>query len=239
MVRRTRALASAAALALMAALAGPVSADSLQDAIALAYQTNPTLLAQRAQQRALDETYVQARSGLRPTIDASVGASYTRNYGSRRRRRHRRHPGADRHRWGRNPGRHGHDPRCGLHQRRGRAREQLGQRQRGPVPDPLHRWPHRPRHQRRRSQRDGRAPEPARGRAVGAARRDPGLCGRATRHGGAAHPPGQPAGSAPSIGRGQRPVRGGRDHPHRRGPGRGAPGPVRIGSGHRPRRSCP
>ncbi|WP_277905889.1 TolC family protein [Brevundimonas abyssalis] len=81
MVRRTRALASAAALALMAALAGPVSADSLQDAIALAYQTNPTLLAQRAQQRALDETYVQARAGLRPNIDASVGASYTRNYG--------------------------------------------------------------------------------------------------------------------------------------------------------------
>jgi outer membrane protein len=81
MVRRTRALASAATLALMAALAGPVSADSLQDAIALAYQTNPTLLAQRAQQRALDETYVQARSGLRPTIDASVGATYTRNYG--------------------------------------------------------------------------------------------------------------------------------------------------------------
>ncbi|MFN3816422.1 TolC family outer membrane protein [Brevundimonas sp.] len=81
MVRRTRALASAAALALMAALAGPVSADSLQDAIALAYQTNPTLLAQRAQQRALDETYVQARAGLRPNINASVGAAYTRNYG--------------------------------------------------------------------------------------------------------------------------------------------------------------
>ena len=81
MVRRTRALASAAALALMTALAGPVSADSLQDAIALAYETNPTLLAQRAQQRALDETYVQARSGLRPTIDASASALYTRNYG--------------------------------------------------------------------------------------------------------------------------------------------------------------
>lgn len=82
MVRRTRALASAAALALMAALAGPVSADSLQEAIALAYQTNPTLLAQRASQRALDETYVQARAGLRPNVDASAGASYTRNYGS-------------------------------------------------------------------------------------------------------------------------------------------------------------
>ena len=82
MVRRTRALASAAALALMTTLAGPVAADSLQDAIALAYQTNPTLLAQRASQRALDETYVQARAGLRPNVDASVGASYTRNYGS-------------------------------------------------------------------------------------------------------------------------------------------------------------
>ena len=50
-------------------------AESLADAIALAYQTNPTLQAQRATQRALDENYVQARTGLRPT--ASVQASVT------------------------------------------------------------------------------------------------------------------------------------------------------------------
>ena len=47
------------------------SAETLADAIALAYQTNPTLQAQRASQRGLDETYVQARTGYRPTISAT------------------------------------------------------------------------------------------------------------------------------------------------------------------------
>src|SRR5687767_13067605 len=59
------------------ALAGapPASAETLADAIALAYQNNPTLLAQRAAQRALDETYVQARTGWRPTLNFSASAS--------------------------------------------------------------------------------------------------------------------------------------------------------------------
>jgi outer membrane protein len=64
----------------MAGLLGTAAhAESLADAIALAYQTNPTLQAQRATQRALDESYVQARTGLRPTasISASVTTSYT------------------------------------------------------------------------------------------------------------------------------------------------------------------
>lgn len=74
-----RRLLGAAALSVLLA-AGPVSAESLRDAIILAYQTNPTLLAQRAQQRALDETYVQARAGLRPQVDASVSAGYTRTW---------------------------------------------------------------------------------------------------------------------------------------------------------------
>ena len=54
-------------------------ADDLVDAIALAYQTNPTLQAQRASQRALDESYVQARAELRPsvTVSASVATSDT------------------------------------------------------------------------------------------------------------------------------------------------------------------
>jgi len=50
-------------------------AETLADAIALAYQSNPTLQAQRAQQRELDETYVQARVGWRPTASAT-GQSY-------------------------------------------------------------------------------------------------------------------------------------------------------------------
>lgn len=75
-----RRVLGAAALAAMIFASGPVSAESLRDAIALAYQTNPTLLAQRAQQRALDETYVQARAGLRPSLDASFGASWSRTW---------------------------------------------------------------------------------------------------------------------------------------------------------------
>ena len=60
--------------------AAPAGAETLADAIALAYQNNPTLQAQRAAQRALDETYVQARSGWRPTLNmsASTGGSETR-----------------------------------------------------------------------------------------------------------------------------------------------------------------
>ncbi|WP_337188403.1 TolC family outer membrane protein [Phenylobacterium sp.] len=63
---------SAAALA-----AAPAQAETLADAIALAYQNNPTLQAQRATQRALDESYVQARSGWRPTLGVSASATYT------------------------------------------------------------------------------------------------------------------------------------------------------------------
>lgn len=47
-------------------------AETLADAIALAYQTNPTLQEQRAAQRALDEIYVQARTGLRPQVSADA-----------------------------------------------------------------------------------------------------------------------------------------------------------------------
>lgn len=55
----------------------PASAESLADAIALAYQTNPTLQAQRATLRALDENIVQARSGWRPGLSASASGQYT------------------------------------------------------------------------------------------------------------------------------------------------------------------
>jgi outer membrane protein len=52
--------------------AASAAAETLADAIALAYQTNPTLQEQRARQRALDETYVQARTGLRPKAEAAA-----------------------------------------------------------------------------------------------------------------------------------------------------------------------
>lgn len=57
-------------------LAPSANAETLADALALAYQTNPTLQAQRAQLRALDESYVQARVGYRPTVSLSGDASY-------------------------------------------------------------------------------------------------------------------------------------------------------------------
>ncbi|OYW35559.1 MAG: hypothetical protein B7Z42_14435, partial [Brevundimonas sp. 12-68-7] len=60
MFKRTRALATVAVIAVTAGLATPVLADTLLDAIALAYRTNPTLQAQRANQRAIDELVPQA-----------------------------------------------------------------------------------------------------------------------------------------------------------------------------------
>jgi outer membrane protein len=70
-------------LAALALAATPAAAETLADAIALAYRTNPTLQAQRAQQRALDETYVQARAGFRPSLNASGSMGY-QNQGSGR-----------------------------------------------------------------------------------------------------------------------------------------------------------
>ena len=64
-----------------AALVGAARGETLADAIALAYQTNPTLLAQRASQRALDESYVQARAGWNPTIALTGQAYYQKTYG--------------------------------------------------------------------------------------------------------------------------------------------------------------
>ena len=61
------------------ALSAPASAESLADAIALAYQSNPTLQQQRAQLRALNESYVQARAGWRPTVSTQVSGGYTRS----------------------------------------------------------------------------------------------------------------------------------------------------------------
>lgn len=57
--------------------AGGALAETLTDALTLAYANNPTLQRARAQQRATDETYVQARSGLGPTLGAGASTSYS------------------------------------------------------------------------------------------------------------------------------------------------------------------
>jgi outer membrane protein len=74
--RRARLTAAASLAALLAATSSGANAETLAEAISLAYQTNPTLQQQRAQQRALDETVVQARSSLRPTLSAGVAGTY-------------------------------------------------------------------------------------------------------------------------------------------------------------------
>jgi outer membrane protein len=73
--RRAGLLAAVCSIGFLAGAVTPASAESLADAIALAYQTNPTLQGQRATQRALDESVIQARTGFRPTVSASATAS--------------------------------------------------------------------------------------------------------------------------------------------------------------------
>ncbi|MDP2258819.1 MAG: TolC family outer membrane protein [Caulobacter sp.] len=76
--RRAGLLAAVCSVGLLAGLfSAPAHAETLADAIALAYQTNPTLQGQRASQRALDESVVQARGGLRPSISLSGDASWS------------------------------------------------------------------------------------------------------------------------------------------------------------------
>ena len=73
--RRAGLLAAVCGFGLAAGAASLAHADNLADAIALAYQTNPTLQGQRASQRALDESVVQARTGFRPSASASASVS--------------------------------------------------------------------------------------------------------------------------------------------------------------------
>ncbi|MGV8928810.1 MAG: TolC family outer membrane protein [Brevundimonas sp.] len=79
MLKRSRALATVAVIAVITGMGVPAWADTLQEALALAYQTNPSLLAQRANQRALDESIVQSRAGLRPSLDVTASANYSRS----------------------------------------------------------------------------------------------------------------------------------------------------------------
>lgn len=76
---RSGVLAVLAVAGLSGGLAPPARSDTLRDALTLAYQTNPTLQSERAQLRALDESYVQATAGYRPSASASVQYNYSKN----------------------------------------------------------------------------------------------------------------------------------------------------------------
>ncbi len=75
------ALVLAAAMAATALASGPVSAETLQDALVQAYNTSPRLAAVRARLRATDESVAAAMSGWRPTLTLSgnVGESYVKS----------------------------------------------------------------------------------------------------------------------------------------------------------------
>ena len=70
--RRAGLLAAACAAGLMAGAFSVAQAETLADAIALAYQTNPTLQQQRASARITDEGVVQAKTGFRPTVGGTL-----------------------------------------------------------------------------------------------------------------------------------------------------------------------
>ncbi|MBL6932901.1 MAG: TolC family outer membrane protein [Rhodospirillales bacterium] len=62
----------------------PAHAQSLEEALAAAYASNPTLLAKRAEVRATDEGVPQALSEMRPSLSAEQTAGVTENYLSTR-----------------------------------------------------------------------------------------------------------------------------------------------------------
>ena len=74
-------LAAVSSAALLGSGAG-AHAETLAEAVALAYQSNPQLQSQRALQRQLDETYVQARAGFRPSANASGSTAYSESPGA-------------------------------------------------------------------------------------------------------------------------------------------------------------
>jgi outer membrane protein len=67
---KAAALAGVALVSVFAA--GLAQAESLADAMREAYRNNPTLNADRARQRAIDELVPTAKSGWRPTVNASA-----------------------------------------------------------------------------------------------------------------------------------------------------------------------
>ncbi|WBH17592.1 TolC family outer membrane protein [Sphingomonas radiodurans] len=75
----TRVIPTTLALALtLAVTAAPAEAETLREALARAYQENPTITGSRAQQRAVDENVPIARSAGRPSL--STNGSATENF---------------------------------------------------------------------------------------------------------------------------------------------------------------
>ncbi len=56
----------------------PVNAETLREALAATYQTNPRLDAERARLRATDESVPQAKSGYRPSASVNADTGYQR-----------------------------------------------------------------------------------------------------------------------------------------------------------------
>jgi len=69
-------------MALAVGMAGPASAETLTEALSMAYMNNPELQAQRAALRATDENVPQAKSGYRPSLQGqgSISKSRQRNF---------------------------------------------------------------------------------------------------------------------------------------------------------------
>lgn len=61
--------------------AGDAFAETLDDALVSAYATNPTILAERARLKSVDEDSAQARSGWRPSV--SINTTYSQSQGKR------------------------------------------------------------------------------------------------------------------------------------------------------------
>ena len=76
---RTGAWMAVSAAGLLAAAPPMARAETLADAISLAYQTNPTLQSERSQLRSLNESYVQARAGFRPQVTGTAEYDYSKS----------------------------------------------------------------------------------------------------------------------------------------------------------------
>ena len=72
MLKRLKSTGFAVALAVISL---PASATTLADALVLAYQTNPQILAQQAALRATDESVISARSLLLPALTQTIRAT--------------------------------------------------------------------------------------------------------------------------------------------------------------------
>ncbi len=72
MMKRNWSVRAVVAALLASTPLGAASADTLQEAMASAYLTNPELTAQRAQQRVVDESVSLANSNFRPTLGSQT-----------------------------------------------------------------------------------------------------------------------------------------------------------------------